>query len=424
MFRPGRRLYFRVYLTVLASLALTALLTGLAWHFSADSGPSAATTDLLAELASEILPPAPPASLQTTLDNWHARARMSSLLIKHDGTTIAAAGEALPRPDRGRMRSGWLHAAHAAPAFALRLPDERWLIVRSDDHRRHTPFGFIAMLLIIALAVGIAAYPMVRRLTRRLERLQLSVEALGEGNFAARVEMPGHDEVAWLAASFNHAAARIESLMQAQKSLLANASHELRSPLARIRVAIELLHSSADTAVAAELQRDIEELDQLIEEILLASRLDAPISAQVSQTAFDFTALVAEECARVKARLDADLVDVSGDAKLLRRVVRNLLENAVRYGTGLEIEVTLRRSGDRQVELSVGDRGPGVPPGEQENIFRAFYRVPGAGADARGVGLGLALVKQIVELHHGTVSCAPRAGGGTCFTVYLPSTTP
>src|SRR6476469_87761 len=101
--------------------------------------------------------------------------------------------------------------------------------------------GLLLMLVIIALVVAAAAYPVVRRLTRRLERLQASVEAWGEGDLAARVAVEGQDEVASLAISFNQAATRIEALMRAQKSLLANASHELRSPLARIRVAVELL---------------------------------------------------------------------------------------------------------------------------------------------------------------------------------------
>src|SRR4051812_15283299 len=135
--------------------------------------------------------------------------------------------------------------------------------------------GLLIMLVIIALVVAVAAYPVVRRLTRRLERLQASVEAWGQGDLGARVAVEGEDEVASLAISFNQAAGRIEALMRAQKSLLANASHELRSPLARIRVAVELLQDQAPAALREELARNIEELDQLVDELLLASRLDA-----------------------------------------------------------------------------------------------------------------------------------------------------
>src|SRR3954470_10207230 len=161
--------------------------------------------------------------------------------------------------------------------------------------------GLLIMLVIIALVVAAAAYPVVRRLTRRLERLQASVEAWGEGDLAARVAVEGQDEVALLATSFNQAAGRIEALMRAQKSLLANASHELRSPLTRIRMAVELLQDRAPAAIREELARDIEELDQLVDELLLASRLDAMAGNAPPPVAVDLAGLVAEECARVAA---------------------------------------------------------------------------------------------------------------------------
>ena len=131
----------------------------------------------------------------------------------------------------------------------------------------------------IALAVALAAYPVVRGLTRRLERLQTGVDTLGAGNLSARVSVEGKDEVARLAESFNRAAARIEELMGAHRMLLANASHELRTPLSRIRLGIELLQQTHDPKYKAALERDIAELDLLIDEILLTSRLGAVAEA-------------------------------------------------------------------------------------------------------------------------------------------------
>ena len=125
------------------------------------------------------------------------------------------------------------------------------------------------------LTVGVAAFPIVRQITRRLERLQRGVESLGAGDLEARVAVEGHDEVAQLAESFNRAAGQIELLVQGHKALLANASHELRTPLARIRLAVELMKSSADPKLKLGLEQDIAELDWLVDEILLASRLDA-----------------------------------------------------------------------------------------------------------------------------------------------------
>src|SRR3954463_12532855 len=179
--------------------------------------------------------------------------------------------------------------------------------------------ALLVVLLIIALLVAVAAYPVVRRLTRRLERLQASVEAWGKGDLGARVAVEGRDEVARLAISFNQAAAQVEALMRAQKSLLANASHELRSPLARIRMAVELLQDQAPSAIREELARDIAELDQLVGELLLPSRLDAAAAHAPPPVPVDLAALAAEECARVAADCAAEPVSLTGDPALLRR---------------------------------------------------------------------------------------------------------
>ena len=139
--------------------------------------------------------------------------------------------------------------------WAVRLPDGRWLMGRAPRGHGHAPFGLFLLLALLALAVGVGAYPVVRRLTSRLERLQAGVESLGAGELSARVRVEGHDEVARLAESFNRAAGRIEELVGAHRTLLANASHELRSPLARIRMTVELMKENADPKRKAELAR-------------------------------------------------------------------------------------------------------------------------------------------------------------------------
>jgi signal transduction histidine kinase len=280
--------------------------------------------------------------------------------------------------------------------------------------------GFVVLLVAIALAVAASAYPVVRRLTRRLERLQRSVEAWGDGQLATRVAVEGEDEVARLATSFNDAAARIEALVGAQKSLLANASHELRSPLARIRMAAELMAEQAAPAIGAELRRNVAELDQLIDEVLLASRLDAVDVAMQPPEEVDLTGLLAEECARVGAALQAGAHTAMGDPKLLRRMVRNLLENAVRYGAGSAVEARLAAAGDGALWLDVCDGGPGVPAPERERVFEPFYRIAGASETAGGVGLGLSLVRQIARRHGGDAHCLPNGARGCCFRVTLP----
>jgi signal transduction histidine kinase len=183
-------------------------------------------------------------------------------------------------------------------------------------------------------------------------------------------------------------------------------------------------------AIREEISRNIGELDQLIDEILLASRLDAREADLGTVEEVDLTGLTAEECARLDVTLevghaqaetdDTAPVQVQGVPKLLRRAVRNLLENARRYGRG-EVKATLQLDAGQAV-LRVFDRGPGVPAALRERIFEPFYRLPGASESNGGVGLGLALVKSIAERHGGVVRCEERLGGGACFVIELPAT--
>src|SRR6478609_1221306 len=284
------------------------------------------------------------------------------------------------------------------------------------------PQGFLWLLGMVGLAVAVGSYPIVRRLTLRLEDLRRGVERWGEGDLSVRVPERGNDEVAFLAQRFNQAAQRVDTLVQSHRSLLANASHELRSPLARIRMGLELMDPEPSERSRTEITRNIAELDQLVDEILLASRLDARASDIGTFESVDLTGLAAEEAARTGAELEAaeteNTVVVQGVAKLLRRAVRNLLENARRYSQG-PVTITVRRLGS-QAEVRVCDRGPGVPEAERERIFEPFYRLRGASEREGSVGLGLALVRSITGRHHGEVHCEENPGGGACFVLTLP----
>jgi signal transduction histidine kinase len=406
-----KRLYLRIYLAVLASLAVLALAAGLFWRHFDDDRPGQ-MAEAIATLALNSLPPvsATPSEQQAALDKLFANLRVDLTLYSADLTQLAAVGAPLPLPARDRLRSGRLFHLDGPPMWAVRLADERWLMARVP-HGRHAPYRVIIVLALLALGIGIGAYPVVRRLTRRLERLQTGVEALGAGALSTRVAVEGGDEVARLAESFNHAAGRIEALIGAHKTLLANASHELRTPLARIRMGVELLKSGADTTRSRELERDIAELDALIEEILLASRLDAAPQVDATETV-DLLALAAEECARYEtATLDGAAVTLMGDARLLRRLIRNLLENARRHGAP-PIEVTVRAR-EHIAEISVCDHGPGVPDAQRERVFEPFYRYA-TSSESSGAGLGLALVRQIARRHGGDAFAE-----GNCFRVEL-----
>ena len=241
---------------------------------------------------------------------------------------------------------------------------------------------------------------------------------LGAGDLGARVDVEGSDEVAALAKSFNRAAARIESLVSVQRTMLASASHELRTPLARMRVAIELFTAAPRPELRERIERDIAELDSLIDELLLASRLETVHDVEAAEPV-DLLALAAEEGARVGAAVTGEPVTVDGDRRLLRHLVRNLFENARRHGAGAAIDASVSRD-EAGVVVRVRDRGPGIPESERERIFDPFHRAGAARETGTGVGLGLHLVKTIAERHGATVECRPNEPTGSCFVVRFP----
>ena len=414
------KLYVRIWLAVVLAVAVLTLLVGWAWRLTTE--PPLREVVVRNE-AGEVI------------GSGHARLRRPSQrgeyppMLRNEAPDRA--GGPPPPPDMdgppdddapGRFGRG--------PEFLVRMQDGQTVhmhLPRPPSSSLKAPFGFFWTLGLVGIAVALGTYPIVRRLTRRLETLRHGVERWGDGDLGARVPLSGDDEVGFLATRFNHAAQQVQSLVQSheallasQKSLLANASHELRSPLARIRMGMELMGSSPSPTFKAEIARNISELDQLIEEILLASRLDAKDADMGTVESVDLVGLAAEECARTQATLDTPTATlaVPGIAKLLRRAVRNLLENARRYGAG---DVTLVLSQDNtHATLQVCDRGPGVPEALQERIFEPFYRLPGASEREGGVGLGLALVKSITQRHGGTVTCRNRPDGGACFEIRLP----
>jgi len=410
-----RRLYLQVYLTIVASLVLVVLTAGLLWHFVAGVGPFGPQFEVAGEVIAELVPPAnaPPQAQQQAINRLAERLGADLALFSRTNEPLAAAGRPLPAPSRNGQSGGWMRTFDG-PAVSIPLPDGRRLVARLPPRQRPRPLVLAAFLGAIALVVALGARPVVRRLTGRLERLQRGVESLGAGDLSARVKVEGRDEVARLAQGFNQAAGRIESLVNAHKMLLANASHELRTPLARIRLGLELL--AAHPERKGELEKDIAELDQLVDEILLLSRLDATEQLEVRED-IDLAALAAEECARYDdCGLEAKPVMVRGDPTLLRRMIRNLIDNAKLHGKP-PIEVMVAREDDRAV-LSVLDHGPVIVEEARERLFSTFYRIPGR-CGAKGTGLGLALVRQIARRHGGDVAYNPERGNS--FTVTLPA---
>ena len=412
----GQKLYLRIWLAIVAAVAVLTLVVGWLWQMALDRDRAERDARVAREIVlrngtGEIVGEAPAQAIRVPGQGLEFQVQMK------DGQTLYIQ---LPRPNR--------------PPGAPPVGARRGMFGLQD------PFGFVWMLGLVALAVALGAYPIVRRLTKRLEALQRGVERWGQGDLSTRLPVTGRDEVAFLAERFNAAAERVQSLMLSHKTLLANASHELRSPLARIRIGLELLgNDPARAGQRAEVARNIDELDQLIDEILMASRLDLRDANEATALGpaeeVDVVGLAAEECARTGADLEVaegiSPVLLQGYPKLLRRLLRNLLENARRYGhrpgaevpsepAHLVIDRGVGATGVAVIRVTVEDRGPGVPPELRERIFEPFYRLPGASESVGGVGLGLSLVRSIAIRHHGSVRCEDRPGGGARFVVELP----
>ncbi len=468
-----RSFFMRVYLGLMAISLLFTLIAAIGWdyapHQQRDRFQHMST--IAGEIAAGLLPAqdADIAKIVQVLEHWHARASIDLAVFDTNGVLLAKAGRTPPEFADLQTRTSF--GSGAGRGFLATLPDGRSLFVRPNMRGARTGFsrgwlGFLWTLSIATLLLGLVSYPVARRLSARIERLEKGVQALGAGDLKARVKVEGNDEVASLAASFNQSAQRVEQLLDAQRDLLANASHEFRSPLARIRMALELLPKGGEsTELRHELTRDVVELDQLVDEILLASRLQA--DSDIAQSVFeelDLAALCAEECARVNAAFvysglapadsppgvsssiaspiaspivssPASLPSIvapagfaagrqgsektpavfRGDARLLRRLIRNLLENALRYGDGLPVELRLDAN-----TMIVADRGRGVPEEDRLRIFEPFYRSRNASEKSGGVGLGLSLARQIAARHGASIVCQPRVGGGSEFVVNFP----
>jgi signal transduction histidine kinase len=454
-----RSLTLRIYITVVAALALFALVSG--WlvqrHLDKQRDQQSGRAEVVArervqawgDLLERAMPAAAtPVEEQTAaLRDWSQRLRMPMALDDAAGKRLATSdsfsrrefdspamagrlqairfddGRTLwvPRPNPQRAAAG------LAPALLPGLPGA----ANNGPNNPRVPWpgrgpwpegaGLVMLLVVLFVAVAAGAWPVARRLTRRLAALKDGVEAFGAGALHQRVAEDGRDEVAAVGASFNRAAGRIEVLLRSHQSLLANASHELRSPLARLKMAVAMMEDAPPAQHAVlrkEIHTDIAELDALVEEVLLASRLDATAALDLKERV-NLLGLAAEEASRVGAAAQGADARVLGDERLLRRAVRNLLENARRYG-GDAVEVDLVAQ-HKTVEVRVCDRGPGVPEAFRERIFEAFFRLPGHAEREGGVGLGLSLVRQIAQRHGGEVRCEARQGGGSCFVLQLPT---
>jgi len=291
-------------------------------------------------------------------------------------------------------------------------------------------------LLLLLLIAGAVCYLLARHLTAPIAALRSASRRLADGDLAARVgdKVGGRrDEIGDLARDLDVMASRLQSLIEAQKRLLQDVSHELRSPLARLGVALELARREAGEGAArslARVEREAGRLNQLIEQLLTLTRLESG-NAERAAVRIDLGALV--EGVVADARFEAqgrgcevhhscaEPVTLKGDPGLVRSAVDNVVRNAVRYtAPDTAVAVTVSREGERAL-VRVRDHGPGVPAEELGKLFMPFYRVGEArDRSSGGGGLGLAITERAVRWHGGAVSAANAEDGGLVVELSFP----
>jgi two-component system sensor histidine kinase CpxA len=327
-----------------------------------------------------------------------------------------------------------------------------FLLARPHAPEGHDPYPdllhFAFPQLPVAIAVGGATtFVLVLLFTRPLVKLRKAARELAQGNLRTRVAEPASksrffrgDEFQALVHDFNHMAERLESLVGAQQLLLRDVSHELRSPLARLNVALELAREDADPDTEIEthlgrIERETERLSKLISQLLTLSSMEAMnqvnnfgpvlLNELIDQMTPDAGYEAQQRQCTVSFHADAECA-ILGNRELLYRAVENVLRNAIRYTEeNSEVEIRLavvtEEKGSSMAVLEISDRGPGIPESELHSIFQPFYRVDRArSAETGGVGVGLAIAERAVKLHHGEMRAYNRAGGGTTVRLQLP----
>jgi signal transduction histidine kinase len=287
----------------------------------------------------------------------------------------------------------------------------------------------VAVPVLLAM-VALIAWLVVGRALRPVDAMRAEVDSITDQRLDRRVPVPrSHDEIGRLARTMNVMLSRLQASWARQEQLVADASHELRSPLTAMRAQLEVDRAHPETAdreqTRDELLREIDQLQRLIDDLLFLARTDAQAAREALPV--DLDDLVLREAARLRPDT-AVVIDtagvsagqVSGDASDLQRLVRNLLDNAVRHAAH-HVSISLAER-DEAVELVVNDDGPGVPEEAREQVFERFTRLDGSRARGEGTGLGLAIARGIVDQHGGTISVGAAPTGGASFLVSVPRT--
>ncbi|HEY2417504.1 MAG TPA: ATP-binding protein [Steroidobacteraceae bacterium] len=446
-----RNLYLRIFLSFWTAMVLVLTVTVMATLWLADQRVEheQGRQDQLAREASSVLATSGIPGLRDWLAHESARVAPDRLFVlDHQGADLLGRHV----PDFLRARFGRATLAGRTPETPTDSRDVRWLsqLVTSNNEiyalsllrTRRGPFGVmsstqtpIVAVIVTLLVSTVVCFLLARYLSDPIRHLRAATRSIADGDLNVRVSsLMGRrrDELAMLALDFDVMAERLRALLESQRELLRDVSHELRSPLARLQIALGLARRPQANLEQEfdRIERETGRLDELIGEILSLSRLDDPVRAVVAEpvnlgelleTMLENSRLEADARAITLTLEPSPNLMVDGDRELIDRAIENVLRNAVRFSPDAGVVELAVEQRDQQAVVSIRDQGPGVPPELLERIFEPFFCVAQArDRDSSGYGIGLAITARVAALHGGSVSARNDARGGLSVEFSLP----
>ena len=454
-----RSLFLRIFLSLYGTVVLIGIAFVVTWNLQPElviSRWRSATRDataLYAQSCAEEFDRYGQDALRNYLQRLETGARMRAAFYDEKGILLAGNDTAPARAAMEKVTASGEPEFSVSGGTALAAqratgPAGRAYIFVAEMPRG--PFGpfrpsariqFLRIVVLPILISGFICYLLTRSLTAPIVRLRGAATQLATGDLSARAGATvtdRRDEIGELGRDFNRMAGRIEDLITSERQLIRDISHELRSPLARLNVALGLARRRADEETVPALdriEREAETLNEMIGRLLALARMDAAseppdpesfdLNAMVAQIASD-AAFEAQERGTSVQVVSSESCSVMGSAELLHSAIENVIRNALRYskpGTPVQIRLSCETAASGKVaEIAIRDYGAGVPEEELANLFRPFYRVTDARErDTGGIGLGLAITYRAVKLHHGRVTAENAPGGGLLVKITLPA---
>ncbi|MFC1523917.1 sensor histidine kinase [Thermodesulfobacteriota bacterium] len=440
-------LFWRIYLYALFLLVVLTIGGIAAFHITGDSHPWEETLCKSGLLVAEKVAKSQGdfTAIQDDLDTFAYLFDTSIALYTYAGEPLALSGPSPPPALSAKNIAKLNKRTYIGKGLlAFPLPEDKvenlYLLLRLDKERIHQRFS--AVLIGVMVFLALLSCPLARFLVGPLEKIRDTARAIGNGDLSARTGIVRTDEVGVLAQTIDEMARQLEELIRSEKELLANISHELKTPLARMRVALELAHEDVNPddirSYLRGIEDDIDELEQLVSDVLTAARLDFSSGTGNGFEQFlhvetiDGGELIDQAKKRfveihpgriLKVEAGQELPQITGDFSLIRRALDNLLDNAVKYSSEndpITIHTRTNQTGSGII-IEISDQGIGIDDTDLQHIFEPFFRADKSRARQKGgAGLGLTLSKKIIEAHHGTISAAKNETGGLTFTVTLP----